>query len=80
MARKISYCNLITFLTLPLKKKTFLTEATFEVENFGETCYLYECISAMRALFLQRTAPTKYKKVIQSVIRFLPEEEFFIML
>ena len=38
-------------------------EAVFEIENFGEACYLYECIAPMRALFMQKTAPTKYKKV-----------------
>lgn len=40
------------------------TEATFEIDNYGEACYLYECISPLRALLLQKTAPSKYKKLM----------------
>ena len=40
-----------------------ILEGTFEIEDYNSTCYLYECVAALRALLLQKTAPTKYKKV-----------------
>ena len=39
------------------------TEGTFEIEDYGKPCYLYECIAPLRALFMQKTAPAKFKKV-----------------
>ena len=39
------------------------TEGTFEIEDYGKSCYLYECIAPLRALFMQKTAPAKFKKV-----------------
>ena len=41
----------------------FVSEGTFEIDDYNSTCYLYECIAALRALLLQKTAPSKYKKV-----------------
>jgi len=40
------------------------TEGRFEIENYGEACYLYEGIGALRALMTQKTAPSKYKKIL----------------
>ena len=41
----------------------FVSEGTFEIDDYNSTCYLYECVAALRALLLQKTAPSKYKKV-----------------
>ena len=41
----------------------FFSEGTFEIDDYNSTCYLYECVAALRALLLQKTAPSKYKKV-----------------
>ena len=43
---------------------TFILEGTFEIDDYNTTSYMYECIAPMRALLLQKTAPTKYKKVL----------------
>jgi len=40
------------------------TEGTFEIEDYGKSCYLYECIAPLRALFMQKTAPAKFKKIM----------------
>lgn len=40
------------------------TEGTFEIESYEEPSYMYEGIAALRALMMQRTAPTKYKKIL----------------
>ena len=37
------------------------TEATFEIDEFFEPCYLYECITPLRALMLQKSNPKKWK-------------------
>ena len=42
------------------------TEGTFEIDDYGKPCYLYECIAPLRALFMQKTAPAKFKKVRSS--------------
>lgn len=39
-------------------------EATFEIDTYGEPCYLYECLLALRALLFQKTAPNKYKRLM----------------
>ena len=39
-------------------------EARFEIEDYSEQCYLYECINVLRALMLQKTAPNKYKQLM----------------
>ena len=39
------------------------TEGTFEIDDYGKPCYLYECVAPLRALFLQKSAPLKFKKV-----------------
>ncbi len=41
------------------------TEATFEIEGgYDSPCYLYECVSPLRALLLQRTSPARFSKVL----------------
>ena len=39
------------------------TEGTFEIDDYGKPCYLYECVAPLRALFMQKSAPHKFKKV-----------------
>ena len=39
-------------------------EAQFEIEEYYQPCYLYECIIVMRALLLQKSAPAKYKALM----------------
>jgi len=36
-------------------------DAKFEIDEYSEPCYLYECVLALRALLLQKAAPNKYK-------------------
>jgi len=36
-------------------------DAKFEIDDYSEACYLYECIIALRVLLLQKSAPNKYK-------------------
>lgn len=38
-------------------------EGTFEIESYEEPCYLYECVLPIRTLLLQKTSPSKFKKV-----------------
>jgi len=40
-------------------------EATFEIDDYSEPCYLYECLLVLRALLLQKSAPQKYKAMLQ---------------
>ena len=40
------------------------TEGTFEIDDYSKPCYLYECIAPLRALFMQKTAPNKFKKIL----------------
>jgi len=39
-------------------------EAKFEIDEYFQPSYLYECIIVMRALLLQKTAPSKYKALM----------------
>jgi hypothetical protein len=39
-------------------------EATFEIEDYTAPCYLYESITVLRALLLQKSAPAKYKALM----------------
>lgn len=39
-------------------------EAQFEIDEYYQPCYLYECIIVMRALLLQKSAPAKYKALM----------------
>jgi len=41
------------------------TEATFEIDEFFEPCYLYECITPLRALMLQKSNPKKWKALMK---------------
>jgi len=36
-------------------------DAKFEIDEYYQPCYLYECIIVMRTLLLQKSAPAKYK-------------------
>ncbi|XP_059097587.1 SET domain-containing protein SmydA-8-like isoform X2 [Tigriopus californicus] len=40
------------------------TEGLFEIESYEEPCYLYECVTPLRALLLQKTAPKRFKKIM----------------
>ena len=42
----------------------FSAEGTFEIEDYQNSCYLYECLAPLRALMTQKTAPSKYKKIM----------------
>ena len=44
--------------------KNSILEGTFEIDSYDEASYMYEGIAALRALMMQRTAPTKYKKIL----------------
>ena len=37
------------------------TEASFEIDDYFQPCYLYECITPLRALMLQKSNPKKWK-------------------
>ena len=39
-------------------------DAQFEIEDYDQYSYMYECIIVLRALLLQKTNPTKYKALI----------------
>ena len=39
-------------------------DAQFEIEDYDQYSYMYECIIVLRALLLQRTNPTKYKALM----------------
>jgi len=39
-------------------------DAQFEVEDYDKACYLYDCIIVMRALLMQKSAPNKYKTLM----------------
>lgn len=39
-------------------------DAKFEIEDFNEPCYLYECVTILRALVLQKAAPNKFKTLM----------------
>lgn len=43
------------------------TEGRFEIDDYTSTCYLYECVGAMRTLLMQKTAPKKFKKIMSMV-------------
>ncbi len=40
------------------------TEGTFEIDAYDAPCYLYECVAPLRALLMQKSAPTKFKKLL----------------
>jgi hypothetical protein len=40
------------------------TEGRFEIEDYQSHCYIYECVSPLRVLLMQKTAPKKYKKIM----------------
>ncbi len=42
---------------------SLVPEGFFEIDDYTQPCYLYECIAPLRALMLQKTAPKKYKEV-----------------
>jgi len=39
-------------------------DAKFEIDEYFQPCYLYECIVVLRALMLQKSAPSKYKTLM----------------
>jgi len=39
-------------------------DAQFEIEDYDQYSYMYECIIVLRALLLQKTNPTKYKALM----------------
>jgi len=41
------------------------TDAQFEIDEYFQPCYLYECITPLRALMLQKTAPSKWKTLMK---------------
>jgi len=51
-------------------KKTFaklflyLTAVALLADSYSEPCYLYECVLALKALLLQKSAPNKYKQLM----------------
>ena len=42
---------------------THVSEGTFEIDDYQSNSYMYECVAPLRAIMLQKTAPTKFKKV-----------------
>ena len=46
------------------------SEGRFEIENYQDHCYIYECVSPLRVLLMQKTAPKKYKKVCKKKCHF----------
>jgi len=39
-------------------------DAKFEIDDYSESCYLYECVTILRALVLQKAAPNKFKSLM----------------
>ena len=54
-------------------------EAPFEIEDYTTTCYLYECVAPLKALMLQKTAPSKFRKVIFKCAKMLMDLSTFIL-
>jgi hypothetical protein len=41
-----------------------LTAVALVADSYSEPCYLYECVLALKALLLQKSAPNKYKQLM----------------
>jgi hypothetical protein len=41
-----------------------LTAVALAADSYSEPCYLYECVLALKALLLQKSAPNKYKQLM----------------
>jgi hypothetical protein len=41
-----------------------LTAVALVADSYTEPCYLYECVLALKALLLQKSAPNKYKQLM----------------
>ncbi len=41
-----------------------LTAVALVTDSYSEPCYLYECVLALKALLLQKSAPNKYKQLM----------------
>ena len=47
-------------------------------ESYTEPCYLYECVLALKALLLQKSAPNKYKQLISMQVNTRLEAELIV--